>query len=103
MHKHKIRKQPDEETGAKYRDPVCGMEVSNTDRALFYEFKGDRYYFCSRNCRERFAADPEKYLNPESDASETEGRIYTCPMHPEVQPGKEQRTPFGCCDRCRGR
>jgi P-type Cu+ transporter len=95
MHKHKIRKQPDEETGAKYRDPVCGMEVSNTDRDLSYEFKGDRYYFCSRNCRERFEADPEKYLNPESDASETEGRIYTCPMHPEVR----QDAP-GDCPKC---
>ena len=60
-----------------------------------YEFKGNRYYFCSRNCRERFEADPEKYLNPESDSGETEGRTYTCPMHPEVRQGAP-----GDCSKC---
>ncbi|MGA9535475.1 MAG: YHS domain-containing protein, partial [Desulfobacterales bacterium] len=62
MYKHKIREQPDEEIGEKHRDPVCGMAVSDIDSALSHEFKGNRYYFCSQNCRERFEADPEKYL-----------------------------------------
>ena len=98
MHIHKIQEQSNEETGAKHRDPVCGMEVSDTDRALSYVFKGNRYYFCSRNCRERFAADPGKYLDPESSSGETdeaEGRVYTCPMHPEVR----QDAP-GDCPKC---
>ena len=98
MCEHKIREQPDEETGEQHRDPVCGMTVSDTDDAFAYEFEGNRYYFCSRNCRERFEADPEKYLNPESSSGETDetaGRAYTCPMHPEVR----QDAP-GDCPKC---
>jgi P-type Cu+ transporter len=98
MYEHKIREQPDEETGEQHRDPVCGMTVSDTDDAFAYEFEGNRYYFCSRNCRERFEADPEKYLNPESSSGETDetaGRAYTCPMHPEVR----QDAP-GDCPKC---
>ena len=98
MYEHKIREQPDEETEEQHRDPVCGMTVSDTDDAFAYEFEGNRYYFCSRNCRERFEADPEKYLNPESSSGETDetaGRAYTCPMHPEVR----QDAP-GDCPKC---
>jgi len=95
MYEHKISEQADEKTGEKHLDPVCGMEVFDTDSAPSYEFKGNRYYFCSRHCRERFEADPEKYLISESDASETEGRIYTCPMHPEVR-----QDATGDCPKC---
>ena len=55
------------------------------DKAFDYKFKGRHYYFCSRNCRERFEADPEKYLNAECDSGELGGRTCTCPMHPEVR------------------
>jgi YHS domain-containing protein len=99
MYKHKIRQQPDEETGEQHRDPVCGMEVSGAgDETFEFEYKGRHYYFCSRNCRKRFEADPEKYLNPESSSDETDetaGRAYTCPMHPEVR----QDAP-GDCPKC---
>ncbi|MGA9476625.1 MAG: heavy metal translocating P-type ATPase, partial [Desulfobacterales bacterium] len=53
------------------------------------------YYFCSRNCQDRFEANPEKYLNPESVSDETEERTYTCPMHPDVR----QDAP-GDCPKC---
>jgi len=48
---------------------------------------GRTYYFCSARCRERFVADPEKYLTPEEAKTEPvpEGTIYTCPMHPEIR------------------
>jgi P-type Cu+ transporter len=85
MHIHKIQEQSNEETVAKYRDPVCGMKVSNIDNAPSYEFKGNRYFFCSRNCRERFEADPEKYLNSQGDSGKTHGPTYTCPMHPDIR------------------
>jgi P-type Cu+ transporter len=85
MHIHKIQEQSNEETVAKYRDPVCGMKVSNIDNAPSYEFKGNRYFFCSRNCRERFEADPEKYLNSQGDSGKTQGPTYTCPMHPDIR------------------
>jgi Cu+-exporting ATPase len=95
MQKHTLSEQSDEETGEQHRDPVCGMSVSDTDDAFAYEFKGNRLYFCSRTCRERFEADPEKFLNPENDSGETEGPTYTCPMHPEVRQGAP-----GDCPKC---
>jgi len=52
------------------------------------EHAGHPYYFCSGRCREKFIADPDKYLDPktvqESDPV-PEGTIYTCPMHPEIR------------------
>jgi Cu+-exporting ATPase len=48
---------------------------------------GRPFYFCSTRCRERFVADPERYLSPEQARAEPvpEGAVYTCPMHPEVR------------------
>lgn len=42
-------------------DPVCGMEVGAraTEKATY---QGKTYYFCSRADREKFLADPEKYV-----------------------------------------
>src|SRR5690606_27131294 len=44
-------------------------------------------YFCRAGCKEKFEADPERYLNPEQREQEPvpEGTIYTCPMHPEIR------------------
>ena len=42
-------------------DPVCGKTV-RTDRAKPSVFAGTVYYFCSRECRERFEAAPELYV-----------------------------------------
>ncbi len=95
MHKHEIRGNAEEEIQDKHKDPVCGMEVSDADEAFEYEFRGSRFYFCSHNCRDRFEADPEKYLNPEADSREPEGQTYTCPMHPEIR----QDSP-GDCPKC---
>jgi Cu+-exporting ATPase len=46
-----------------------------------------RTTFCSGRCREKFAADPAKYLDPAARAAEPvpAGTIYTCPMHPEIR------------------
>jgi Cu+-exporting ATPase len=52
------------------------------------EHAGQPYYFCSAKCRERFMADPAKYLTPQAAKpaeSVPEGTIYTCPMHPEIR------------------
>jgi P-type Cu+ transporter len=77
-------------------DPVCGMRVSR-ETARSFSHAGETYYFCSAGCRERFAADPEKYLNPtEKDPEDVPvGAIWTCPMHPEVQ-----RDSPGACPIC---
>ncbi len=45
-------------------------------------------------CREKFIAEPEKYLKPELKpaAPAPAGTIYTCPMHPEIR----QEGPGSC-------
>jgi Cu+-exporting ATPase len=46
------------------KDPVCGMSV-NPATAKFRHEQGERpYYFCCAGCKEKFAADPAKYLSP---------------------------------------
>ena len=43
------------------RDPVCGMTV-NRKNALSTEWNGTTYYFCGPGCKERFEADPARYV-----------------------------------------
>ncbi len=81
-------------------DPVCGMTVDLSAGKPTYEYHGTTYHFCSNGCREKFAADPERYLAAERPAAHgghgaaagpatpaeavPEGMLYTCPMHPEI-------------------
>jgi uncharacterized protein len=44
------------------RDPVCGMAVDRGS-ALSLDHGGTHYYFCGPGCRDRFAADPERYIS----------------------------------------
>jgi len=37
------------------KDPVCGMTV-NVDKALYIEYQGKTYHFCSPACRTKFLA-----------------------------------------------
>jgi Cu+-exporting ATPase len=69
------------------KDPVCGMSVDPHTAKHKAEHKGRPYYFCSARCREKFLAEPERYLDPAAAKSEPvpEGTIYTCPMHPEIR------------------
>src|SRR5262245_3645584 len=73
--------------GSAAKDPVCGMSVDPHTARHTAMHAGRPYYFCSGRCRERFVADPEKYLAPEQAKAEPvpEGTIYTCPMHPEIR------------------
>ncbi|MDH2383727.1 heavy metal translocating P-type ATPase [Bradyrhizobium sp. CER78] len=67
-------------------DPVCGMKVNPATAKHRFSCKGEEYLFCSGRCRERFEAEPEKYLKPrEAEPPAPAGTIYTCPMHPEVR------------------
>ena len=81
-------------------DPVCGMEIAPDKAAGQRQYEGQTYYFCSAKCEERFAVEPERWLNPperavtEEQASGT-SLTYTCPMHPEVV----QQGP-GACPIC---
>ena len=44
------------------RDPVCGMTVDPDAGKPRHEHDGHVYHFCSAGCREKFAAEPEKYI-----------------------------------------
>jgi Cu+-exporting ATPase len=45
------------------KDPVCGMEVDEKSAAATSEYKGQTYYFCAKACKEKFDADPERFLS----------------------------------------
>ncbi|MGN8549468.1 heavy metal translocating P-type ATPase [Bradyrhizobium sp. 13971] len=67
-------------------DRVCGMKVNPATAKHRFSYKGEEYLFCSGRCRERFEAEPEKFLKPrEPEPPAPAGTIYTCPMHPEVR------------------
>src|SRR4051794_6164037 len=43
--------------GAAYaKDPICGMQVEKAHPGAVLEVDGERIYFCSDHCRERYAA-----------------------------------------------
>ena len=43
-------------------DPVCGTHLWTTTAACRLEYAGRTLHFCSTACRDRFQADPERYL-----------------------------------------
>ncbi|HZC22190.1 MAG TPA: heavy metal translocating P-type ATPase [Candidatus Binatia bacterium] len=43
-------------------DPVCGMTVDPSHAAAVREHEGQKYYFCSKGCAERFSANPGQYV-----------------------------------------
>jgi Cu+-exporting ATPase len=92
------------ETSARtVKDPVCGMQVDPARAVASIEHSGRTSYFCTRSCRDRFQAEPDRYDGPQQPASEPtsaqttfpESGKYTCPMHPEVQADKP-----GSCPKC---
>lgn len=76
------------------KDPVCGMSVDPHTAEYRSQHAGKEWYFCSSNCQTKFADNPDKYLNGESETSTpaAPGSIYTCPMHPEIR----QQGPGDC-------
>ena len=96
------------------RDPVCNMVVA-VDGPHQFVHEGQVHRFCSARCKDKFAADPQRYLEPapaqkaeghcchhehqghhgHSQQPAAPGALYTCPMHPEV----EQVGP-GDCPQC---
>ncbi len=59
---------------------------------------GVTFHFCSARCKERFEAEPAKYLAPATPSPDLapepadEHAVYTCPMHPEIH----QEDPGDC-------
>ncbi|MGE0660818.1 MAG: HAD-IC family P-type ATPase, partial [Reyranellaceae bacterium] len=68
-------------------DPVCGMTVDAATTPHKTHHDGHDYHFCSAGCRQKFVADPARYLEKKAAPAPAAnaGAIYTCPMHPEVR------------------
>jgi len=95
------------------------MTINPQQAAGSFDYKDQKYFFCAPGCREKFKADPERYLNPQpvtpigiqrSQAKpvaitkdQSTGDVgaggrrgeYTCPMHPEVRDSQS-----GSCPKC---
>ena len=96
--------------GSPERDPVCGMTVK-PDSPHRHGHRGVTYRFCSAGCREKFAADPERWLSKTASAPSglmmpvvekgvshrrgSSAESWICPMDPEVN----EPSP-GACPRC---
>lgn len=82
----------------KVKDPVCGMMVSPITAKHRVELDGHTHLFCNPRCKEKFLADPQRYLAPPPPPPVTSAAAaaeHTCPMHPEVL----QQGP-GTCPKC---
>jgi P-type Cu+ transporter len=84
----------------KHIDPVCGMTVVPEKAAGSYDHHGKTYHFCSTHCLHKFKADPEAFLQAQTQLTtapphaET-GVKYICPMDAEVVSDKP-----GACPKC---
>jgi P-type Cu+ transporter len=94
-------------------DPICGMTVNPASAAGKHEYKDQTYYFCSHHCAQKFAEDPEKWVNAQhggraahdndhaAGATQTSPTakpiepVYVCPMDPEVRASRP-----GVCPKC---
>jgi Cu+-exporting ATPase len=66
-------------------DPVCGMQVDPAASRHRHKHAGTTFHFCCAGCRDKFAADPDQYLQQREAPRGDPGTTYTCPMHPEVR------------------
>ncbi len=74
------------------------MSVDPATAAYRHEHAGTTYFFCCAGCRDKFRADPERYLTPAAETATpaaAAAALYTCPMHPEIV----QDHP-GICPKC---
>jgi Cu+-exporting ATPase len=52
------------------KDLVCGMEVREEEAAASSEYKGKKYYFCAKTCKQKFDENPEKYIKADNTKGE---------------------------------
>ena len=79
-------------------DRVCGVTVDPETAEWRFTYKEREYLFCSKDCLDKFSADPDGYLSgsvQKAEAMARAGRKYVCPANPEV----EQLEP-GDCPKC---
>ncbi|MDD9929366.1 MAG: heavy metal translocating P-type ATPase [Rhodospirillaceae bacterium] len=107
-------KQVEDPADLRVTDTVCGMQVDPSTSTQRVDHEGETHHFCGVGCKEKFEADPERYLQSDGAAdgahscchSHNDGAHgrppndvpaghYFCPMCPGIQ----QETP-GTCSMC---
>ena len=53
---------------ATVKDPVCGMEIDSEAAAATSDHEGTTIYFCAVGCKEKFDAEPAKFLGAAAEA-----------------------------------
>ena len=43
-------------------DPVCGMRISRSSAVASDSYRGHPYFFCSKECQEKFVREPTAYV-----------------------------------------
>ena len=43
------------------KDPVCGMDVNESQAKAKSQYNGQTYYFCSDGCKQKFDANPQQF------------------------------------------
>jgi Cu+-exporting ATPase len=79
------------------------MTIDEKDAAGMSTHNGNRYYFCSEACKEKFDKNPDAYTGgrresqhtPAHGSEKTGEELFTCPMHPKI---KEEGP--GDCPKC---
>ena len=54
--------EPAEAVAAVVEQTTCPVMGGAIDKALFTEYQGKKVYFCCPGCKEKFEAEPEKYI-----------------------------------------
>jgi Cu+-exporting ATPase len=72
------------EAGGGEKDPVCGMSVEPATARHRTVHRGRPYFFCGARCKERFVAEPAKFVAPQPAPEPAGAGPWTCPMHPEI-------------------
>ena len=67
-HKHHLPMSAADSERSLAKDPVCGMSVDPATAKHKAEHGGKIIYFCSAGCREKFVAEPARYLAEPTDA-----------------------------------
>jgi len=81
---------------ATVKDPVCGMSVDpQAAKGGSAEHRGRTRWFCSPRCREKFLADPARYVGEAPPPPSPAAATWTCPMHPQIV-----RSGPGSCPIC---
>ncbi len=51
------------------KDIICGMKIDESKASAKTNYQGKEYSFCSLVCKERFDAEPEKFIKRETEST----------------------------------